>query len=73
MVTITTTTDVELDLADIWESIEDEQFCAEAKSRGYHIFNINPDELLSLCRRDKREALIEIERALGHDFIGLLT
>lgn len=73
MVTITTTTDVELDLADIWESIEDEQFCAEAKSRGYTILNATTDELLSLCRRDKREALIEIERALGHDFIGLLT
>ena len=70
---VTITTDVELYLSDIWENIDDEQFCDEAKSRGYHIFNINPDELLSLCRRDKREAIIEIERALGHDFIGLLT
>lgn len=70
---VTITTDVDLYIDDIWENIDDEVFCKEAESRGFHMFNINPDELLSLCRRDRREALIEIERALGTHFIGLLT
>ena len=66
-------TEVSIDLEEFWEDITDAQFEREAGNRGFHMLNVHRDELLSMCRRDKREALIEIERALGHDFIGLLT
>lgn len=67
------TTEVCVDLLDFWESIDDEAFCKEAAARGFYILDLNADHLLSLARRDPREALLEIERTLGHDFNGLLT
>ena len=70
---VTITTDVDLFLDDIWENITDEQFEKEAAARGYWLVPLNADDLLSTARRDPREALILIERELGHRFIGLLT
>lgn len=63
-----------VDIRDMLDELSDEDLLREVKQRDLnHLLHMDKDVLLSLARRDPYEALLEIERELGHHFDGLLT